>query len=488
MIAGILYVLSVFVYGAVSVAFGYVTVYLLPVFTPTGGMILAGLFFFVALFLHEVTLYRRHRWQTRQQQALMVDTHQQLFTQLEGICRHLASLLQHRGENTVPMTALEELQDIRPKVFQQPQKVRQLLDLTLQMLDQLVKAISQHLTAPGAAVQGPTLSRDPGPQTALRATSPQPYLETKPQVSPSLSTLDPYRPARSWREAEATVTPLRVDRPPLTATKEPFYTEPARPELSSHTPTPSTLQIAQNLHEAVRHERIELLITPVVTLPQRRLSLYQCTPQLRCADGWTMLPEAFRAVATQEKLNPFIDHALLAQVIQKSRLTYQRQPHLRHLCSVTMQSLEAPDFIESFTDFSQVYPEIAARILFQISGEDFQQNLPGSVARLQTLIRQGLSFALDQPLSLDLPPEILADTRFRFITLRTRQVLQSLHQDPTGRQLRAFQKQLEDHGTELIVSHIEDEKVLLSLLDFDIPYGQGSYLQTPAHMADLKAV
>src|SRR3546814_12973931 len=56
----------------------------------------------------------------------------------------------------------------------------------------------------------------------------------------------------------------------------------------------AVLEIAR---QALRDDRIDLVLQPIVLLPQRKRRYYECFSRLRTADGYMILPEQYIAVA-----------------------------------------------------------------------------------------------------------------------------------------------------------------------------------------------
>ncbi len=67
-------------------------------------------------------------------------------------------------------------------------------------------------------------------------------------------------------------------------------------------------QILEVLREALRLDRIDVYVQPVVRLPQRKVCFYECFSRIRDASGAVILPEQFIAIAEQERLVSTVDN------------------------------------------------------------------------------------------------------------------------------------------------------------------------------------
>lgn len=458
MVAGFFYVFSLLIYGALAAGIAYITYSVFPLFTLTGSLIFSGLFFFLALFLHEVSLYRHRKFQIKLAKNTLVKEHARLGDRVETLHQKLLKFLKSYSKED-PQTFLEEnLKGLKEKTSRAPEKSLQLLDLYISVLslliDRLEKLPLTQKNLPQEEKDHPVMRREPTLKIpAIQASSFEPVFSSS--QGPRLSI-----PSSPPQEHEKKPSPLIKPFPSL--------------EKNTQRHSLSPLEIASHLHEGVRQDRVDIQKNPIVSLPQRKLMLYQCLPQIRCANGWMMTYEDFQFIARQEQLSPYIDHTVLSQVVQWSKATSYRYPHLRYLCPTSLESLQSRDFLSSFLDFSHTYPQIASRILFQVSGYLFSQSRETLIPLLKKCALDGISFCVDNLVSYDQETlGALVESRVQFIILPASDILKVLHKDPKGEAFTQLHKQLESHGIEIIVNQVLDEKTILLLLDLGISYASG---------------
>src|SRR3546814_12785869 len=74
----------------------------------------------------------------------------------------------------------------------------------------------------------------------------------------------------------------------------------------------AVLEIAR---QALRDDRIDLVLQPIVLLPQRKRRYYECFSRLRTSDGYMILPEQYIGLAASEGIVAAIANMLLIRCI-----------------------------------------------------------------------------------------------------------------------------------------------------------------------------
>ena len=74
--------------------------------------------------------------------------------------------------------------------------------------------------------------------------------------------------------------------------------------------------ILDAVKEALRENRVDLHLQPIVNLPQRRTCFYEGFTRLRRADGKIIMPTEFLAAAERANLLGVIDNMLLFRCVQ----------------------------------------------------------------------------------------------------------------------------------------------------------------------------
>lgn len=224
---------------------------------------------------------------------------------------------------------------------------------------------------------------------------------------------------------------------------------------------------------ALQDDRVDLVLQPIVSLPQRKRRFYECFSRLRTQDGETILPDQYIAVAERAHLITAIDNMLLFRCIQIIRKIQRSNQNVDFFCNISPHTLADEDFFTDFVEFVEANRELAANLVFEFAQADFKRWSTVGALLLERLSQLGCRFSLDQVRDLNLDPNELARQRISFVKVDATRLLEGLQRD---RQLIRSLRRLE---IDVIAEKLESEARLLELLDYDIDYGQGYLFGEP---------
>ncbi len=245
--------------------------------------------------------------------------------------------------------------------------------------------------------------------------------------------------------------------------------------------------ILDAVREALRENRVDLHLQPIVNLPQRRTCFYEGFTRLRRADGKVIMPTEFLAAAERANLLSVIDNMLLFRCVQIVRRLSERDRRIGVFCNIAMSSLEDDQFFTSFLDFMRENRDLAHAMIFEISVRAFRQRSDIAAQNMGRLRELGFRFSLDkgEGLNFDLPE--LQAAGVKFLKINGERLLEEL--TPGGeRPISAITRDIapEDvpalfvrYGIDLIAEKVEMEKSVIEILEFEIPYGQGHVFGAP---------
>ena len=254
--------------------------------------------------------------------------------------------------------------------------------------------------------------------------------------------------------------------------------EPASsgPERKAVEPVPFVLSEAEILdvaQEALREDRIDLVLQPIVTLPQRKRRYYECFSRLRTREGYSVLPEQYIALAEEAGFVTTIDNMLLFRCVQLVRKIQRKGEELDFFCNISGRTLADDAFLGDFISFLEDNRDLAAHMIFefgQASYHDLSSEVTGLLERLKSL---GCRFSIDQVSDLNLRPAALAARGICFVKLTASKLLEALDSDS------AFLEGFAASEVSVIVEKIEDEESLRDILDLDIRLAQGFLFSEP---------
>ena len=231
--------------------------------------------------------------------------------------------------------------------------------------------------------------------------------------------------------------------------------------------------VLEIVRAALRNDRIDLVLQPIVSLPQRRRRFYECFSRLRTEDGAMILPEQYIALAERAGLITSIDNMLLFRCIQLVRKIHNRNQDIDFFCNLSPHTLVDENFFNDFVAFLEGNKELAPHLVFEFAQGDFARWSEVGARLLDRLAALGCRFSLDQVTDLKFDPAKLAARHVRFVKIESGILLDQM-QDSIG-MLRALRR----HQIDLIVEKVEDEDRLLEILDYDIDFGQGFLFGEP---------
>lgn len=231
------------------------------------------------------------------------------------------------------------------------------------------------------------------------------------------------------------------------------------------------------VREALRDDRVEVVLQPIVSLPQRKRRYYECFSRLSSAEGTVVVPEQYLAIAEREGLITAIDNMLLFRCIQLVRRIQRSSQNVGFFCNVAGNTLQDVDFFGDFAEYLDGNPDLAPSLVFEFSQADLARVDAPAAGMLDRLNKLGCRISMDQVSEFDIDADRLAALHVSFVKIDVARLLDG---DVEARAtLLDLQRKFERAGIDLIAEKIEREEVLVELLDYGIDFGQGYHLGEP---------
>ncbi len=235
----------------------------------------------------------------------------------------------------------------------------------------------------------------------------------------------------------------------------------------------SETQILDVARKALRDDRVDLVLQPVVKLPQRKRRFFEAFTRMRTEDGYAILPDQYIKLAEREGLVTTIDNLLLFRCVQLVRKIQRRGDELDFFCNISRRSWEDDAFFNDFIEFLRSNLHLAENLIFEFTQLDFERWGPDARPRMGELSRLGCRFSLDQVRHLNLDPVELEREGIHFLKLSPDVFSQQVRTKPV------IAREFSQAGVTLIVDKVEDEATLRELLDYDVIYAQGYLFSEP---------
>jgi cyclic-di-GMP phosphodiesterase TipF (flagellum assembly factor) len=295
---------------------------------------------------------------------------------------------------------------------------------------------------------------------------------------PSSAILD--RPVRPQRPAEsapiAAPSPSRVV-PSLLPAAELAADSPGRVRFEMDSSASEAKRAA--IIDALDHERVELHLQPIVSLPQRRTRLYEVLSRLRLADDTLLSPAEF--MPTLERLGRLarLDEIVVARALAIATHVATRDSDVRISCNLTPASLRDPALLGKLEAMLTLPGILPSRLVFEIQQRSWRALPPEAVASMERLRALGVAFALDRLTDLRFEGITLGEKGVALVKIPADMLLSALRSGDRGNIAAELTAGLTRQGVQVVAERIEREGDIPDLIDLDIPLAQGFALGTP---------
>jgi cyclic-di-GMP phosphodiesterase TipF (flagellum assembly factor) len=242
---------------------------------------------------------------------------------------------------------------------------------------------------------------------------------------------------------------------------------------------PADNTIGAALTHAIADGRIEIYLQPLVALPQRKVRFYEALARLRGVDGTVFAAERFLPVAEAMGLSGQIDTLVAQRAMQVLRRLIAGNQDIGLICNVAAATLADPAAFAAYRDMLETHRALASALTLEFRHADLRGF--GEVERrhLGTLAGYGYRFSIDHVGDLRIKPRDLAERGVRFIKVPATLLLDEAQGIGADIHPADLADLLGRFGIELVAEHIEDERVAVDLLDYEVRLGQGNLFSPP---------
>ena len=230
--------------------------------------------------------------------------------------------------------------------------------------------------------------------------------------------------------------------------------------------------------EALRENRIDLYLQPVVRLPQRRAVFHECLTRLRDRQNRIITPDQYLPIAEDGGMTNAIDNLSLFRCVQtlKGRRS-QDGSGTGFFCNLSPATLEDDEFFDQFAEFLAGNRDLAGRIVFEVEAERLLEAGGRMRTNLEALQRLGFRLSADHVDSLDMDFAALAARGLAFMKIDTAPLI-----GDAGRSAGSVREMLERSKVQLIAAMVESEDQVVELVDAEIGLAQGYLFGEPRPM------
>ncbi len=350
------------------------------------------------------------------------------------------------------------------------------LDMVGSVVRDLAEAVALHEAELFAGPSQPSLPHAPKP---LQATRDEPLDSRAPAVEPPVDRPVPTTPqAARGPVAE----PAAAQRPAPAPTPVPTPAPLAAPVQPPPAPQPPPVREASNVAKraVVTGAGIDLFLQSVVTLPQRKIRLYEALPRVKEVEGGATQGDELAEIAWRLGVSSVYDINVLRQVVKVIRHLAAREREVAVVCPVSLASLADRGYFEVLSDLVSEGQSVGTRLVLRIAHDPFLMASPGQIEAMDAVRALGVKLLVDGVEDLRIDPHGLARRGIRFVKVPAALLLAAAEGTVPAEihpaDLAGF---LTRQGIAMIVCEVENEEMALELMDYGATLGQGDVFAGP---------
>lgn len=236
---------------------------------------------------------------------------------------------------------------------------------------------------------------------------------------------------------------------------------------------------SEALKFAISHNRVNLFVQPIVTLPQRKTAFFEIFGRLCLSPGEYLPARDYLAFAKEEHLINRLDTKVLSQSLQFIRKQQSRGYGQGYFINIKPFTLRNGLFMNNLIRELQSNPSLAKLLIFEINQRDFLMLSPAEIKIIHALAQTGCRFSLDHVDDIPNSAHHLHAHYITYLKIKTSVFKSANRDDDNFQSLLKKKRLLEINGISMIAEHVENEKDVLHTLDFDIEYAQGYLFGRP---------
>ncbi len=242
----------------------------------------------------------------------------------------------------------------------------------------------------------------------------------------------------------------------------------------------SDFVLREKLHNAIEHNKMDVFLQPIVNLPQRQTLYYELFGRLRAKPGIYLPASEYMRLAREDKVINNLDTLLLSNCIQILHHHQSKHGHdVAYFLNIKPFTLRNHLFMGNLLPLLSKHRYIAQSLVFEMHYTDLLMLSPGEQKILHGLTQIGCRVSVDNIGGIPTDLKYLKARNVKFVKVEANKILQTGKTETGFSNILTKKHNLDVNGIEMIVEKVETEKQILSLLDYDIKYGQGFLFGRP---------
>lgn len=225
--------------------------------------------------------------------------------------------------------------------------------------------------------------------------------------------------------------------------------------------------------------RIEIMLQPIVTLPQRKIASYEVLSRLKTEKGDTLLPDDFLDYLRKGNLGIVFDTQVLYRAVQLVRRMQTRNRDIGVTVNLCASTLAGGEEFGALVEFLSANRALASSLTLEISQADYVDMGPLEFESMAAIAQHGFKFSLDQVRDLRLDVKALFDRNFKSVKVAADVLMGRSLDLPSDIHPADLASLLARYGIDLVADRIEAEATVIDLLDYDVHFAQGFLFAPP---------
>ncbi len=242
----------------------------------------------------------------------------------------------------------------------------------------------------------------------------------------------------------------------------------------------SDFVIREKLHNAIAHDKMDVFLQPIVSLPARKHEFYELFGRLRAKPGIYLGAREYMPLASEERIITDLDTLLLANCLKIMR-HHQEKHHINvgYFININPFTLRNRLFMNRLLGVLKNNKYIAQNLIFELHYADMMTLSPMEQKIIDGLVQIGCRISVDNIGGIPTDIKYLNARHISFVKIDAKDILSKGETETGFSQILTKKHNLNVNGIDIIIEKVETEKQVISLLDYDFKYGQGFLFGRP---------
>jgi EAL domain-containing protein (putative c-di-GMP-specific phosphodiesterase class I) len=240
---------------------------------------------------------------------------------------------------------------------------------------------------------------------------------------------------------------------------------------------PETAQ-REAIANALREDKIELHLQPIMFLPQRKAHFYETLSRLRISPEELLTPAHFLPVVEELGQSAIFDARMATRAIEIARHLQGKGSEALVSLNVAAETLADEGYLKTLDRLIAENGTLRDRLVLEIGQGTIRTLGAGRLVALKALSHRGIKLCIDRVNDARIDAQTLAQIGISYVKLPASLLMGSKANrfDIAPADLALLFKR---NGIQLIAEHVETEDQVRELLDLDIPLAQGHAFAAP---------